>query len=127
MDGEVGILNVGAGDVKLNFNSKDPAEVIRAGRIVSDMLRRGYALLVIDKNGTARRAVAFDDKTEEYLIADYDPTPQGLIANERQGGTKDEESPAKEEQASPPAKRNGRRRVKAKSVRAVAVARTAGG
>jgi hypothetical protein len=46
MSATVGILNVGTGDTKLVFDKDDPAECIRAARIVADMLRRGYALLV---------------------------------------------------------------------------------
>ena len=32
MTGDVGILNVGAGDVKLSFDTRNPAERIRAAR-----------------------------------------------------------------------------------------------
>ena len=51
--GQIGILNVGAGDTKLTFDKNNPAECIRSARIVTDMLRRGYALLieVTDKKG----------------------------------------------------------------------------
>ncbi|MEO8391171.1 hypothetical protein [Polaromonas sp.] len=38
--GSVGILNVGDGDTKLSFDPKNPAERIRAARIVRDMIRR---------------------------------------------------------------------------------------
>lgn len=44
--GEVGVLNVGAGDTRLMFDKSNPADCIRAARIVKDMLRRGYALLI---------------------------------------------------------------------------------
>lgn len=44
--GQIGILNVGAGDTKISFDKNNPAERIRSARIVTDMLRRGYALLV---------------------------------------------------------------------------------
>ena len=75
-DGVLEILNVGAGDVKLTFNTGDPSDVIRCRRIVSDMLRRGFALLVeVERDGEKRyeRAQAFDETTGEYLIADFDP------------------------------------------------------
>jgi hypothetical protein len=51
--GGIGIQNVGAGDTKLTFDKNNPAECVRSGRIVEDMLRRGYALLieVTDKKG----------------------------------------------------------------------------
>lgn len=78
MDGGVSILNVGAGDTKLSFDSKNPAERIRAARIVRDMLRRGYALLVEveqpDGTKAFQRALDFDENAAEYIIADYDPS-----------------------------------------------------
>ncbi len=64
--GSVGILNVGAGDIVLTFDKNNPAEAIRAGRIVTDMLRRGYALLVeVERDGEKcfERALDFDEKT----------------------------------------------------------------
>lgn len=75
--GQIGILNVGAGDTKLTFDPRNPAECIRSGRIVRDMLRRGYALLVEVDDGKGgkiyTRATDFDEKTSEYIIADFDP------------------------------------------------------
>ena len=71
--GQVGILNVGAGDTKLTFDRKNPKERERAAAIVTDMLRRGYALLVQvgTKHGQPlyQRAKAFDPKKCEYIIA----------------------------------------------------------
>ena len=46
MNGTVQILNVAAGDIELRFDPANMGERIRASRIVTDMLRRGYALLV---------------------------------------------------------------------------------
>lgn len=78
MTGEVAILNVGMGDTKLTFDNKNLAETIRAARIVKDMLRRGYALLVeVDQpdGGKAfQRAIDFDETKNEYIIADFDPS-----------------------------------------------------
>lgn len=80
MTATIGILNVGAGDTKLSFDPTNPAECIRAARIVKDMLRRGYALLIDSgrKDDQGRpihvRALDFDEKTHEYIIADFDPT-----------------------------------------------------
>src|SRR5262249_36187139 len=74
--GTVGILNVGAGDTKLVFDRDNPQEMIRAARIVKDMLRRGYALLVeVERNGKKayERVREFRDDTCEYIIADFDP------------------------------------------------------
>lgn len=75
--GQIGILNVGAGDTKLVFDKNNPAECIRSGRIVRDMLRRGYALLieVTDAKGEKayQRVTEFREDTCEYIIADFDP------------------------------------------------------
>jgi hypothetical protein len=123
MVGSVGILNVGAGDTKLTFDPSKPEEVKRSARIVEDMLKRGFVLLIEvgsdDKGPLFRRAAAFDPDTAEYIIAG-DP-PAGL------------EVPNVKEPASAPRQaRKGkaasaRRRVPAASTNAVAVARTAGG
>lgn len=74
--GTVGILNVGAGDIRISFDKSNPVEVIRSRRIVTDMLRRGYALLVeVDRDGQKafERAIDFDEKTDSYIVADFDP------------------------------------------------------
>lgn len=79
MTASVRILNVGAGDTKLTFDKDNPADCIRAARIVKDMLRRGYALLVqvpskkADDKPTYQRVMEFREDTYEYIIADFDP------------------------------------------------------
>lgn len=143
----MGILNVGCGDTKIVFDPNNPQDMIRAARIVKDMLRRGYALLVTVPGETGpdgkpiyRRATDFDEKTCEYIIADFDP----LVAKEQDEyeGQKDQENsqeitaqdvqeglqgtspqPAK---ATAGAKRAARR-IKATQSHSVAVARSAGG
>lgn len=77
--GEISVLNVGAGDIKLSFNSSDVGEVIRARRMVKDMLRRGYALLVeVERGGEKRfeRALDFDETRGQYIIVDFDPVQE---------------------------------------------------
>lgn len=135
MNGAVGILNVGAGDTKLSFDPNNPVERIRAARIVRDMLRRGYALLVeVERDGKKQfeRAIDFREDTCEYVIADFDPTPELRI--ELKDGNHDqsrqtEPRPAEESTAPAPAKRRGRppKRIDAGSTRAVSVAPIAGG
>lgn len=137
MRGEVGILNVGAGDTKLVFDKNNPQECVRAARIVRDMLRRGYALLV-EVDGRMVRATDFREDSCEYVIADFDP----VAAQKHDEAEEDmREESAKESLAagSPAAaeattgtKARGRgaaagRRIRASETRAVAVARTAGG
>jgi hypothetical protein len=132
--GTVGILNVGAGDTKLSFDPNNPAERIRAARIVKDMLRRGYALLVeVERDGVKKyeRALDFDESVCEYVIADFDPVVAAeQDSKESTDGTEDRQAethdPKATAEAAPKIKR-GRKRVAAESARAVAVARTAGG
>lgn len=141
--GELALLNVGTGDTKLTFDNKNPAETIRAKRIVEDMLRRGYALLIEVKKGRKteyRRVKAFDAKTCEYIIADFDGYEAGR-ADERAKGNETEGASGERSSAEPgdqeasevagaPAKK-GRRtrdvRVSASSTRGVAIAPSAGG
>lgn len=138
--GSIGILNVGAGDTKLVFDKSNPAEVIRASRIVKDMLRRGYALLVEVKKGRStetRRVYDFDEKTCEYIIADFDPVEaEKADAQEalEDGESRETEANDSAGVAEPrPARKRGgkqgiyKRRVPADRTSGVAVARSAGG
>lgn len=70
--GELNVFNTGAGDIKISFDTNNHPEAIRAKRIITDMLKRGYALLVQLPDGTYTRAKKFDEKTGEYIIADFD-------------------------------------------------------
>jgi hypothetical protein len=125
MAGEVAILNVGAGDTKLSFDPKNPAEVERAAKIVKDMIRRGFALLIEvgrdDKGPLYRRAHDFDETTNEYIIAGTpgeaedkidEQEPASPLRKGRKGGARRKAAPV---------------RVPAAKTNAVTVARTAGG
>lgn len=75
-DGVLEILNIGDGDTKITFDKNNLAESIRARRIIQDMIRRGYALIVeTERNGKKEyvRALDFDPETAEYVIADLSP------------------------------------------------------
>lgn len=107
------VLNIGVGDTKLTFDRDKPEELERTRRIVTDMLKLGYAILVkiggTETKPDFRRATGFDPEHDEYLISDV---------------------PAGEASLEPPKKlRRGRapRRVPAQGTPAVAVARSAGG
>lgn len=129
--GSIGILSVGHGDTKLTFDPENPAECIRAARIVKDMLRRGYALLieVSQPNGTKTftRVRDFDDTKHEYIIADLDP--EIAAAADAEEAT-DESTAETSASTSIPKGKRGRPRLKsipASGARGVAIARTAGG
>jgi hypothetical protein len=138
--GEVGILNVGAGDTKLTFDRSNPADCIRAARIVKDMLRRGYALLVENPPGSGihKRALDFDETHCEYVIADFDPLaaaehdaqeqPHAAeVTPQHQEGSSSTapQPPTPKRRGRPPG--SGRKRVDAAGAKAVAVPRVSGG
>lgn len=140
--GTLGILNVGAGDTKLVFDKSNPAEVIRASRIVKDMLRRGYALIVevAGKRGKKeyRRVQDFDENTAEYIIADFDPVEAERADKAEQEALHEEGGAAEGATAQGEGaqaetgtrKKRGRpslKRIPADSTSGVAVARSAGG
>ncbi len=143
----LGILSVGAGDTKLTFDKSNPAERIRSARIVTDMLRRGYALLIEEDDGQGgkrtHRVREFREDVCEYIIADLDP--EAAARTDRQDGQASEgpiEGPAPEgvetraAEAREGAAREARnaprrsyitRSIPADGVHGVAVARSAGG
>jgi hypothetical protein len=136
MMGTIGILNVGAGDTKLTFDKNNPAECIRSARIVTDMLRRGYALLVEvpGKRGqpkTYARVHEFKADTCEYVIADFDPVEAAKVdETENAQGEQGQEAaanPATAAAATPKLRGRPRKTVPATGTSGVAVARSAGG
>lgn len=131
-EGEVGILNVGAGDTKLSFDPKNAAERIRAARIVTDMLRRGYALLVeVERRGkrSFQRVLKFQEDKCEYIIADLDPVAAAAADEEDDKRVEPDKNGPKEAAArrAPRGKIRPSRSIPAEGVRAVAVAPSAGG
>ena len=129
MDGTVSILSVGSGDTKISFDPGDPAERIRAGRIVSDMLRRGYALLVeVERRGkkSFQRVKSFREDRCEYIIADFDPVEAEAADQEEDRATEAAAANATKAGRAPRGKLRTRA-IPAEKARAVAVSRSAGG
>ena len=71
------ILNAGAGHLKVSFAKGDPVERERARRLVTDMLKAGYAIFV-EVKGQLRPVRKFDPKTDEYLIDQVGALPEAL-------------------------------------------------
>jgi hypothetical protein len=122
--GTLCILNVGAGDTKISFDPAKSDEVKNASRIITDMLKRGYALLIevgTDADGDTiyKRARGFDEKTCEYIVAG--------APEDNQEGTVDATPPAKPRGSSRSKGKVTEIRIKAADKKAIAVARTAGG
>jgi hypothetical protein len=130
LHGTVGILNVGEGDTKLSFDPNNPQERERAAKIVTEMLRLGFAIMIeveIGGEKLFRRVHAFDESTCEYVIFGdaHEPAAAATTGEARAEGT---EAPG----APPAPKPKGRRArtstiIPASAVRAVGVARSAGG
>ena len=123
MNGQLGILNVGAGDTKVSFDPSKPAEVERACAVVMDMIRRGYAIMVQvgerDGKPLYMRADSFDPSTAEYLIVGL---PE---ANNQPEALRDDGKTQEAEEAATPRRRG--RRISAHSTHGVAVAPISGG
>lgn len=65
--GQVAVLSVGRGDMKINFDSDDPEEVEKARIIVQDMLQRGY-MIYIEVDGEQIKVNDFDPEKDEYIV-----------------------------------------------------------
>lgn len=133
MNGSVGILNVGCGDTKLTFDKDDPAECARAARVVADMIKRGYVLMVrTDPSDPKKveRVRAFKEDTYEYIIADFDSAvavehdKQETDGHAEQTTAAGADAPAPQGRTRRPYKT---KRLRATDVGAVAIAHTAGG
>lgn len=111
---ELSILNVGDGDTKLTFDPDKPAERERAKRIVTEMLRRGYTIVVRMEGGDGdpwyTRVQAFDPATCEYVIEGLSKAEEAEIADTLH-----------------PKKGRPKKRVPAMSAPAVAIAKPARG
>jgi hypothetical protein len=135
--GTIGVLNVGAGDTKLTFDKNNPIERIRSARIVTDMIKRGYVLLVeVERDGVKsfQRVLEFDPDTCEYIIADFDPIIAARHDEQKEEGHEPSpEAPRGEGATETIAIAGGakpgqkKKRVDAGETRSVAVARSAGG
>ncbi len=131
--GVLEILNVQGGDVKITFDKGNAGEVIRTKRIIQDMLRRGYALVVeVEREGKMayERVQEFDSERGEYIIADFDsleaakadacapPVPREPIKVPTRGG---EDAPVRR-RGRPPGKR-----LAMETTKATGIGRSAGG
>lgn len=117
--GTAAILNVGDGDTKLSFDPTRPEERARAAKIVAEMLRLGFSIMIEVDDGkggkTFTRVKEFREDVCEYMIS---------------GGHDPDVAEVGQTQAAPAGKRKPARKLRsvpAESTRAVAVARSAGG
>lgn len=130
MSGQLGILNVGAGDTKLSFDPTKPAECERAAAVVMDMLKRGYAIMIQvgEREGKPlyMRAESFDPATCEYLIVGLpEPAAEAGQPEWPEPEQPDPEAPAQAAQET--SRRRGQHRIHANTTHGVAVAPISGG
>lgn len=97
------VLSIGKGDIKMSFNVADEAEVDRARKLIGDMIRDGYTIVVETPRGL-KPVKRFDPHHAVYVISD---TP--------------------EPDATPAEKKRAERKVPVAGSRAKAVGATAGG
>lgn len=128
--GEIGILNVGTGDTKLVFDPKNPEDMARAAKTITDMLRRGYCILIeVGKDAKGellyRRVREFDETSFEYVIAGDPPDLTERAEDEQQS-----RAPAPRKESRSRGKARGQvagRRISAPAAKGVAIAPIAGG
>lgn len=118
MSGELSVLNCTAGDIRISFDKANEVEVARAKRMIEDMLRRGY-ILVIEVDGRHVPVKQFDSETCEYIV------PEGALYSG------DGPPPATEDVAETPEstvkKRGPKRRVPMQSAKATGIPPMGGG
>ena len=112
--GTLSILNVYKGDIEIKFDTNDRADIEKARNIISDMLKRGYTLLV-EIDGAYQRAIGFDETVGAYIVSDS-----------KEVESVEEKAQPKEVKAKK-GKAIRRRRLSIASTNAVAIARSAGG
>ena len=120
--GVLDVLNCGAGHLTFRFDKNDPAEVEKAKKVITDMLRRGY-MLFVKIEGEQKRVRQFDVEHEEYILEEPDDVEAEAVAT----------APAtKAEAAAEAPKRRGRpvgsgKRVPMRQAQATGIGPTAGG
>lgn len=108
-EGLIEVLSVGRGDLKVVISKASKVELEEGRRVITDMLKRGYAIFVEVAPGQLERVTRFDPKRLEYIVES--PT-----------------DPALDEGPKIPGRRGrGRGRYPADKSKATAVGRTAGG
>ena len=117
MSGELSILNCSAGDIRVKLETSNPAEIARAKKMITDMLKRGY-LLAIEVEGRLEPVQKFDPETDEYVILESVSSPEEVDPQER---VETKRKPGR------PRGAYKSKRVPMTDAKAVAVPRTAGG
>lgn len=118
--GNLCVLNVGAGDIKLVFNNQDKHEAAKAIRMLEQMLERGYLIAVELSDGSYTRAERIDASRGRYVIT---------LPEDAQAPPDAEPEPRKRRGRPPKVHGKAGKRVSVpiQTSRATGVARSAGG
>ena len=87
MQAYIEILNTGGGDIRIEFQEQEGEEGADAGtltmseekavKLLTDLQKRGYAILVQMPDGTYARAISIDPETATYRVAVPEPKRPG--------------------------------------------------
>lgn len=89
MSGQLDVLSVGHGHLKITITEGDAVEIEKARRIITDMLERGYSIFVEQPDGSTKRVKKFDPKKMVYVIDDTMETVPAKKAPPRKQPTKE--------------------------------------
>lgn len=109
------VLNCGAGHIEIDFTKDDPNSVTEAKKIIQDMIKRGYTVVIETEDRQTRRVEAFDPEHSHYIVS-AGPTV-----------IEPADEPAGAEAATPPKKKPKKEKVPMTKARATGIGRTAGG
>ena len=137
-NGYLDVLNCGQGHLSIHFDKAAAAEIDKARRMITDMLRRGYVLFV-EIDGKHHRVQAFDATRDEYILKDpseleeipdtAQPELNHEATQQSQPATPETEAPAGAAQNAPlqPERQRRGRRYGMRSARVTGIAPTSGG
>ena len=73
--GELRIMEVDAGDLKVIWNKDEPEEIAAAKEQFKRLVKKGYLAYTVDKKGEAGKQITeFDEKAEKIILS---PAVQG--------------------------------------------------
>ena len=124
--GGLDILNVGLGDLKVRWNPLDAADRAKAKKMIQDLMRQGYAILIEEPDGSYKRATRFDPDRDCYIVTEV---VRGEEQSAEASETTTEESEAGSSRRAKPRGRPRTREVARPraTTRGTAVGRSAGG
>lgn len=109
MSGQLDVLSVGRGHLRITVDDKDPEGIDKARRMIEDMLKRGFSIFVETDSGL-KRVKKFSAKRMTYLIDDI-PDDDALEST----------------RPTPSPKHTPKKEVKVSESKSTVVGRTAGG